>query len=437
MSFLSPDGKKFLKRGGQLSTALFFSGLTGLIFSSALINVNPVIVSAFGISLSLYLWIVTPFLGFRIFIVSKASDKMQNGLFEAALLATLFGFCLYAIFAYIFIFNYENPYKELLSTYIFIQALSIPMSVICAILSGLLVRQGNEKILATTTFHIIVLEVLFVIWIVVGPLPDDKILIELIGIQGVISSIYMMIRYLGALDINGWQSFQKLSFRTKKFYWRQGFGIIKQVVAGASDVIILSSSFFILLSLIAHVDPGTAAVTTLGIAIVRTFVIPLKSFGTVGGRILLNQKDPIKTAQLDREFFYLIVWGCTGISGIFALLALLLPSLGPMFSKQFTTQGGQWVLLAIAIQFLLEPWAGFRSAALKITITPAATLPQLAIALWGIVLPVGFLLFHVGHLNIFTLWILLLSGRLIFLLLIQFSSKSGYIYPIQKISTNS
>lgn len=97
------------------------------------------------------------------------------------------------------------------------------------------------------------------------------------------------------------------------------------------------------------------------------------------------------------------------------------------FASGFWRSGATFILPAIAIQFLIEPWASFRAAALKVTLSPVAVLLALTVALWAAVLPAIGVLWAVGHLTLKTAWITWILGRVLFAGLLHLQAKNGFI----------
>lgn len=156
-------------------------------------------------------------------------------------------------------------------------------------------------------------------------------------------------------------------------------------------------------------------------------MLPLKSFGLVAGRMLNAPKEGEGPKTTERALFWAIVSICSGVAFVFLAFYLGKDVIARFFASGFWQSGATFILPAIAIQFLIEPWASFRAAALKVTLSPFAVLRSLAISLWAAVLPLIGYLWTVGHLTLESTWIIWLSGRLLFAGLLQVQAKNGFI----------
>ncbi|WP_228474370.1 hypothetical protein, partial [Streptomyces calidiresistens] len=183
------------------------------------------------------------------------------------------------------------------------------------------------------------------------------------------------------------------------------------LVSGTTDALVMMSSFMVVM-LVAHRDgAATAAVTAVLVNVVRTLVVPLKQFGIVGGRLAAAADDP---GGIDRRLR--LFAGCvTALLAPLGLLLLIFPAApGWLTGEALAHPDAETAIRLVGLQLLVEGVAGFGSSALKIVVSPGASLPHLMAVMYGFAVPAVVVLSLAGRLSLVSLWAVMLSARLVF-----------------------
>lgn len=418
----------FLKRGCYLSVALFAAGLSGLVFSVALASVSLDATAAHGVGWFLLSTLSLPLTGFRFFVVGQkgAVTEKIDGLPEGLLLVNFLILFLFIVIS-LTLSYFEYGLFDHLTLFLIFRGLGIPLTALNSVLSGYLVRAGCEKILLRITFESIFLHLIAATLLIVIPTTAPVLLLGYVGFVGLSIQVYVCCRYVRILRL----SKRLIDIFIPHNCWKKGYMVGKTALAAGGDVIILSSTFWIVLTSLGAVDPMAAAYTSIGFSIVRTFVVPLKSFGLVAGRMLNAAENEIELRRRERAFFLTMLSICSFLS-LFSLLIYASKNLTATITPSlFWQSNAPLIFLAIAIQIAIEPWASFRAAVMKVTMSPFVALLALAMSLWAMVLPVILSLSVFSLLTLESTWITLIFGRLLFACLLQFQAQNGFMVSIR------
>ncbi len=425
--FLQRTTRDFLKRGGQLSFAIFAAGISGLIFSVALATTSTQAAAAHGMGWFLCAAFSVPLSGFRIVVISQRRKQSRpfriKGMAEAfyllcGSLLLLFGVTSTTILLI------SDDLSSLLPAYLVFCAIGFPVTGLNALMGGYLVRAQMENTQLAVTFQAILLQLTAASALQFLP-ANPALLLSFVGMISLTTQIYISLRYCIALRITN--HLRTLFQPTGS--WRAGYAISGQALASGSDIIVLSSTFWLVLTALRATDPAAATYTSIGFTIVRTFIVPLKSFGVVAGRMLRSLDRTENLEATERSMFMAIVSICALLSLTLLGIAAWNAGLSPFSTSCFWTTSGPLILCAIAIQFLIEPCAAFRAAVMKVTMSPFQVLLALAGSLWGFVLPIVGGLWFTGRLTLEATWLTLLFGRLLFACLLQLQASNGLLAP--------
>lgn len=149
----------------------------------------------------------------------------------------------------------------------------------------------------------------------------------------------------------------------------------------------------------------------------RLFVLPLKQFGMVAGRLAVRSTDasapplPRMTAAM---------CALMAVAGTLVVLAGH-ASLAP----ESVITSLVWL---VAAQLLVEPFTSFLSAVRKVAQRPSATLGSLAVTIGAVLATLAVLLLG-GWLSAVTTWITWICGRVVFAILVVRGVPSTLLAP--------
>lgn len=177
--------------------------------------------------------------------------------------------------------------------------------------------------------------------------------------------------------------------------------------AAAVDGLVFMVAFTAAVLVASADSPGAGATVALTVALMRSVVVPVKQFGSVGARFVLQERgrpDPISLRTVQANSALVL---------ILAALALVLARvLVPSFSLLI------WpIVLAMVAQLLLEPWAGVLFAFRKLTESTASGLVALLVAYGGVAAAGLAALAVVGRGSAGPVWATLFAARLVFVVL--------------------
>lgn len=203
---------------------------------------------------------------------------------------------------------------------------------------------------------------------------------------------------------------------------------VPRTAAGGYDGLILMTSFIVVSQVAVSHGAATGAATVTLIAAVRTIVVPLKSFGIVGGRLIRSQtSDPMTTARL---FWLLVRVGAIAIAPL-GLVCLIVPAAPIALLQLESTSDVEFAVRLVGGQLLLEPLTGLGAAMLKVIVKPTALLLPLATSLLGWALPATLALNALSDLTVAGIWTILLIGRIGFAAFLIRAARPGRLLPPQ------
>lgn len=145
----------------------------------------------------------------------------------------------------------------------------------------------------------------------------------------------------------------------------------ERAAASVDGLVFLVTFTAAILVATAH-SPADGAVVALSVAVMRSVIVPLKQFGVVGARFVIAERgheraDAMRLSTVQTNCFVLLA----AIALALAISRLALPVFDQL---------GWLVVAMMAVQLLIEPWAGVLYSYRKIALSTAAGLPALVIA---------------------------------------------------------
>ncbi|WP_157579795.1 MULTISPECIES: hypothetical protein [unclassified Plantibacter] len=243
---------------------------------------------------------------------------------------------------------------------------------------------------------------------------DAAVAVTAVGVACVAGDLWSTLRRYRSLagEIRGIPTLALRSFVEAP---RAAFALVPRTAAGGYDGLILMGAFLVVSQVALLQSPATGAAVVSLIAVVRTIVVPLKSFGIVGGRLIRKQTtDPTDTARL---FWRLVRVGAIALTPV-GLVCVIAPGVAMAVLHLPDTADAELAVRLIGVQLLLEPITGLGAAMLKVLIAPTALLAPLAIALWAWAVPAVLIANLFTELTAASIWGILLIGRLLFCALV-------------------
>ena len=188
-----------------------------------------------------------------------------------------------------------------------------------------------------------------------------------------------------------------------------------KATTGALDGVVLASTFMLVAQVSTVAGPFVSSLTVVGITTLRTIIVPLKGFGTVGGRL-----TKVESATLHEQptHFRNIVLTMYAFAIPVGAIFLFVPT-GIMWVLQLPVAPESFFLVRMmGVQILLEPVTGVASSMLKIVRKPGAVLLPLIFTMWGLVIPISLILVWTSALTIQSIWFTLLGARVLFFVIV-------------------
>lgn len=199
--------------------------------------------------------------------------------------------------------------------------------------------------------------------------------------------------------------------------WRSLASALGGSALGAADGIILMAAFILIVEAARGRSAEAAVAVLFAINVARLFVLPLKQFGMVGGRMLAGA-DPSDRPAFSRAFLSVVL----GIMAGAAVLVVALVAVGGAPSSVSLALAG-----LVAAQLLVEPFASYRSAVRKVLEGPAASLAPLAAtaaaAVGAVLLLSGPLAGAGAALGAEAIWVIWALGRLAFAVAVHLGAR--------------
>ena len=175
---------------------------------------------------------------------------------------------------------------------------------------------------------------------------------------------------------------------------------------GALDGLVLMTVFTVAGTVATQNSARDGAIVVTVVAILRAFVIPLKQYGMVGGR-LIKQRESVGQDAV-RSFRVLTLVSL-------AILAAVALSLVVLKASTDAISSIPWLILLLMVgQLCLEPITGFGFAAQKILSAPAFGLRTLAIISLCGTIPVLIILPFIQQSTAENVWLTVFGARLVF-----------------------
>lgn len=233
--------------------------------------------------------------------------------------------------------------------------------------------------------------------VVLAVLPVTSVLLIMLG----------LIQSAAALGVLIWRR-RSLSRWVAAPKWPVGIRWCKREIfdriAASVDGAVFMAMFALVQVLAAAVSPQVGAQIALAVALVRTVVVPVKQIGLNYGRMLVADQAPRVGAMRELTTLTLATW----------CFIIPITSVGLIWSGLAEPVGASWTLtILIAVQLLMEPFAGVLYGAAKVTIGPRAGLFGLLI-IYVVVLPAALLPLSLTDGTAEQFWLLLLIARGLF-----------------------
>ncbi|MDB1086758.1 hypothetical protein PJ985_04155 [Streptomyces sp. ACA25] len=287
--------------------------------------------------------------------------------------------------------------------------LFVPMS---AVLSGLLVLEGRQRVQLRIAGENLLLVTVAAVTLSRFSLSPEAVLIA-VGLIGVALDGFTFFRLWLRLGTSRTRLRTALRAGRRQLCTapRVHLRRLPSLAAGTMDGLVMMSSFLVIVLAANQVSAATAAVTAMLVNVARTLIVPLKQFGIVGGRLARSAEAPEGTEQRLRLYTTCV----TLLLAPFAVVLLLFPSVvSGLAGGAFAHPDAETVIRLLGAQLLFEGITGFGASALKILLSPGASLPYLAAVMYGLVVPLILALAVTGHLTLILLWTVMLGGRIAF-----------------------
>lgn len=410
----------FLRRGSLMALASALGGIRGLVTLVALSAYGPTTVSAYGIALSVYGIAVVLCAGHGVAVISKLSRFFLAGestgesrTHFTELVSTAWA-STFALVTLTFGFGAISAMLQPLDSGQFVVAYAAA-TVGAALLPLGQCLVGKQQVLGLerrSTMHSLEAFAIGTGLALVGIrlAPNAETALLAIAVSSLGADAWGFVRRLNSLGASdrgilraGWARFASSP--------RTAFNRVPRTAAGGYDGIVLLSSFTLASQLAFHVSPFTGAVTVTAITFVRSIVIPLKSVGLVGGR-LVAQGSPSGTSDAR------LIWRAIGSVACFLVPVGVVIAVAPWpLQYLLALPPGpevELVIRLIGLQLILEPITGVGSAMLKIIAKPTAVLLPLVLCMWGLALPAIAIGTAMDTASLLGIWTILFTARIAF-----------------------
>ncbi|MET9064015.1 hypothetical protein ACWDR1_00520 [Streptosporangium sandarakinum] len=416
-------GRTFAVSGTKLALAMFVGGVKGLLFFVAVRGYSTDVTAAYGTSLTVMLAVMMLGVGLNVLVVQRLARKiagdelLPDGLepirsIAAAAVASTVVLLTTLVLAGLAI-SFTDAGGLTAAAY-WSRVPTLVLIPVENVIVGLLIVLGREGVQLRTTLENLALTSLAALtlpWLKLG----DMAVLVAIGVFGVAVDIFTTIRQWVRLGPVRGQLAGALVRAVPLFLSQPGTHLRTMLLAvtGASDGLIMMGSFAVVTALASGVSVEAAAVTATLISVIRTVVVPLKQYGIVAGRLAKAPGEQPGLAPGARMRLFIAL-----VAAVMAPLGLVFIAFPQMVASVVgigdPSQAALLVIRVAGVQLLLEPMAGFASAALKILTVPSAAMRPLLIAMFGMALPVMAALFITGHLSLIAIWVTLLGARVVF-----------------------
>lgn len=410
----------FLRRGSLLALGSALGSFRGLITVVALSAFGSSTVSVYGIALGVYGVAVVLCAGHGVAVISRLS-RFHAGLDEhaesrphfveiisTAWASTIVLLLLTATFGTISAILLPVDTALFIAAYTSatIGAVLLPLS---QCLIGKQLVLGLERI---STVHFIETFIIGVGLALIGVLlsPSANIALLAVGIGGVLADAWGFIRRYRSLG-PGDRGTVRAGLASFIAGPMRPFRGVLRVAAGGYDGVVLLVAFTVVSQLALQVSPLTGAVTVTLIATIRSIVIPLKSVGLVGGRLIVqNSPDGVINSSLVRRAIRAVAYILVPIGALITLS----PEPVQYLLGLPTGPDVELVVRLMGVQLMLEPITGVGSAMLKVIVKPTTVLLPLTLCMWGFAVPAVAISAALDTLSLLNIWTVLIAARIAF-----------------------
>ncbi len=241
--------------------------------------------------------------------------------------------------------------------------------------------------------------------------PSPAVALGLLGAVSTLTAIFGLVYRAAVLRRDGIIDTGRMPLAAKRFKEETGacFRGIGERFAASVDGLVFLTTFSAAIAVAMTVSPADGAAIALAVSIMRAIIIPLKQFGFVGARMSLREGTG-EGALTSRA----IALSSLILLGSLALILGMLAATGSEILPLPTA-----ITVMMALQLLLEPWAGIRYAFTKVVATGYSGVAALLLS-YGVVPILGFVVLSVtGSLSATTIWGVLFATRVCFALLLN------------------
>lgn len=408
---------RFLLTGAQLALASFLTGLQSLALFGAVSGYAPGVVSAYGTAVVISSATVMLGAGATVMVLQRlagqreerAAEESLSGISATVGLATLLLVPLFALVGGIlFLIDGSGLSAVAYGT----RVPGMLLAPLLALLAGLLILEGKQRIqLRVAVEHLLIV----LAAVVLLPRLDlsATAMLATIGLLGSALDLSALIRFWNRLG-EGRPRLRRAAragLRTLRTSPRPTFRQLPLLASGTMDGMVMMSAYVVITLAASHVGPVEGAATATLVTLARTLVIPMKQFGIAGGRLA---RTAPRQADVDRRVR--LYAGCVmGLLAPLGLTLLLFPGVvGALAGDALTQPHVEPATRLLGAQLLLEGVAGFGSSILKVLVSPAASLPHLALVTYGFTVPAIVVPAVTGGLTVPLLWGAVLAGRIVF-----------------------
>ncbi|MCS4277840.1 hypothetical protein M2390_003055 [Mycetocola sp. BIGb0189] len=253
-----------------------------------------------------------------------------------------------------------------------------------------------------------------VLLLVIGLVSSSVIAFLLLGLLDLLIDLWTVRRRLRSLPYLHDSMRRTVRNAAKRVFDAPGTALrmVGLVTASNADGLLLVVTFLIVNQSALGFTGADAGWTAVGIAIMRSSVLPLKSIGLVGGRLIAaptigasDRLERVRTA-ISESTRMVIPFAAVGLIAAWII------------SADGDQPGLSIMVLCMAGQVLIEPISSVLFTILKIQISPRILIGKLIVVLWGALIPAIFVLLSMDALNLTRLWPLLLGARIVFALVV-------------------
>lgn len=420
---------EFLRRGSLVALSSFAAGLRTVIAVSVVASVfGPAAVTAYGVAVSIFSVALVLCTGYTILVINKLAVAKRQKRADIELSAPLVDiFRLVAASAVILAivvpgFGILAATLLPLDTKLFWAAygtltLSFVVLPFAQAIIGLQQIRGQEKANLRVSVENIAAYIILAILVRLF-IHDVYIALVALGVAAVLVDFWGVHRRMKLLGSFKDLTMQRLREGIRAF----GAAPLKSIkeapkaTSGALDGVVLASTFMLAAQVATSTGALSSSLTIIAITALRTFIVPLKSFGTVGGR-LVRVESP-SAADQPSTLFGLVRLAYALILPL-SLVLFLLPDQVAALLHMTSGPEARFVIYMMAMQLLLEPITGLASSMLKVVTRPGAVLLPLTLTMWAGVTPVLVILTITSSLSLYNIWMTLLIARVVFFIAVS------------------